>query len=87
MCIVISVEFGPGIRLVAPTKSKKCWRLSQPRRVTTSSSIMPMCAAGPPNAVSPSRKNKTANSRSRSFIVVRTYLDLSDFEGFLKRDA
>jgi len=39
-------------------------RDTQPRRRTNSSSIIAMCAAGPPNAVSPSRRKGRARSRS-----------------------
>src|SRR5436309_2452782 len=60
--IAISVEFGPGIRLVAASRSRKRSRESQPRRRTTSSSIMAMCAAGPPNPTTPSRKKRRATS-------------------------
>src|SRR5437868_8019401 len=60
--IAISVEFGPGIRLVAPSRSRNFSRVSQPRRVTISSSIIAMWAAGPPNAIVPSFKNKNASS-------------------------
>ena len=42
MWMAISVEFGPGIRLVAPSRSRNCSRLSQPLRCTTSCSIIAM---------------------------------------------
>ena len=62
--IAISVEFGPGMRFVAPTRSRKRSRLSQPRRRTTSSSIMAMWAAGPPKPRVPSFRKSRASSRS-----------------------
>src|SRR2546426_3882299 len=64
MWIAISVEFGPGIRLVAPRRSRNSSLESQRRRRTTSSSIIAMCAAGPPNAVLPRRRNREATSFS-----------------------
>ncbi len=64
--IASSVELGPGIMFDAATRSRNsCW-LTQPRRVTTSSCIIAMCAAGPPNAVNPSRVKNPATSRSRA---------------------
>ena len=48
------VEFGPGIRLIADNKSRKCRRSSQRRFSTNCRSISATCAAGPPNAVNPS---------------------------------
>src|SRR6266498_1011041 len=57
-----SVEFGPGMRFVAPRRSRNCSRESHRRRCTTSSSMTAMCAAGPPKAVAPRRKNKSPNS-------------------------
>src|SRR5919199_1392213 len=42
-----SVDVGPGMTLAAPTRSRNCWSLSQRRRLTTSSRISAMCAAGP----------------------------------------
>src|SRR5216683_3874192 len=62
--MAISVEFGPGIRLVAPRRSRNRSRVSHPRRRTTSSSSSAMCAAGPPNAVAPRRRKSSAISRS-----------------------
>src|SRR5262249_10360718 len=64
MWIASSVEVGPGIRLAAPIRSSSRSRVIQPRRRTTSSSIIAMCAAGPPNAVNPSRANSHASSPS-----------------------
>src|SRR5579872_3230076 len=61
--IAISVEFGPGMRLVAPRKSRNCSRVSHLRRETTSSSIIAMCAGGPPNATKPSFRKSRASSR------------------------
>src|SRR5258706_6941702 len=66
MWIASSVEFGPGMKLTADTMSRKCWRSSQRRRVTTSSSMSAICAAGPPNAVNPSFKKSRATSPSRA---------------------
>ena len=64
MWIAISVEFGPGMRLVAPRKSRNCSRVSQPRRATASSSIIAMCAGGPPKAIVPSfRKSRVSSSK------------------------
>jgi hypothetical protein len=62
--IAISVEFGPGIKLVAPRKSRNSARVNHPRRVTASSSINAMCTAGPPKAVAPSLLNNKASSSS-----------------------
>ena len=64
--MAISVELGPGIRLVAPNRSRKRWRVSQPRRATTSSSIMAMWAAGPPKPRIPSFRKTRANSLRRT---------------------
>src|SRR2546428_3065023 len=66
MWIAISVEFGPGIRLVAPTRSMNFSCDSQPRRRTTSSSIMAMCAAGPPKPMVPSFRKSHASSFKRA---------------------
>ena len=83
MWIASSVEFGPGIRLVALTRSRNAASVSQPRRRTTCSRIIAMCAAGPPNDVAPRRKNKRASSprevrsarggRSGSAMAARRY--------------
>src|SRR5216684_2643280 len=64
MWIAISVEFGPGIRFVAPSMSRNSSCEIHPRRRTNSSSIIAIFAAGPPKAVVPSRRNETAISRS-----------------------
>src|SRR5262245_57321337 len=56
-----SVEFGPGIRLAAPSKSRNSSRVIHLRRRTTSSSIIAICAAGPPNAVVPSLRKSSAS--------------------------
>ena len=53
---------GPGIRLLAPSRSRNFSRESHFRRRTSSSSMMAICAAGPPNAVTPSRRKKSASS-------------------------
>ncbi len=69
MWIASSVEFGPGIRLVAPSRSRNSSRVSQRRRRTTSSSIIAMCAAGPPNAVEPEpqeQRGELAQQRRRA---------------------
>src|SRR5688500_16218027 len=66
MWIAISVEFGPGSRLVAPSRSRNSSRVIQRRLRTTSSSIIAMCAAGPPNAVVPNRRKRRARSRSEA---------------------
>src|SRR5262252_4783165 len=60
--MAISVEFGPGMRFVAPRRSTNCSSLSQRRRRTTSSRIIAMCAAGPPNAIVPSLRKSQATS-------------------------
>src|SRR2546425_4998221 len=60
--IAISVEFGPGIRFVAPRRSMNCSSVSQRRRRTTSSRIIAMCAAGPPKAIVPSLRKSQATS-------------------------
>src|SRR5262245_49416978 len=62
--MAISVEFGPGIRFVAPSRSRNSSRESQRRRLTTSSSIIAMCAAGPPNEITPSLKKRSASCLS-----------------------
>src|SRR5256885_662093 len=48
MWIAISVEFGPGIRFAAPSRSRNSACVIQPRRRTISSSIRAMCAAAEP---------------------------------------
>src|SRR5450759_3491156 len=58
----IFVELGPGARFVAPRRSRNSPRVIQPRRVTTSCSIIEMWAAGPPKAVAPSRRKSAARS-------------------------
>ena len=62
MWIAISVELGPGIRSVALTSSRNSCSPSQLRRFTTSACINAMCAAGPPNAVSPNMRKRAATS-------------------------
>ncbi len=62
--IAISVEFGPGIRFTADIRSTNSSRDIQPRRRTTSSSIIATCAAGPPNDVRPSLRKSDATSRT-----------------------
>ena len=59
--MAISVELGPGIRLVAPTKSRNRSLVIQPRRLTTSSSIKAIWAAGPPKPIIPILRNKRAS--------------------------
>src|ERR1700730_17584266 len=63
ICSAISVEFGPGIRLQALIISRNSAGESHRRRLTTSSSIIAICAAGPPNAIVPRRAKSCANSR------------------------
>ena len=63
--MVISVEFGPGMRFVAPIRSRKCCRSIHFRRWTTSSSNMAMWAAGPPKATVPSFRKSPASSLRR----------------------
>src|SRR6266702_6714283 len=58
--MAISVELGPGTRLDAPSMSRKSARDTQARRRTNSSSIIAICAAGPPNAIVPSRRKERA---------------------------
>src|SRR5262245_52587733 len=65
MWIASSVEFGPGIRYVAPRRSRNCSRVSHRRRRTTSSSISAMWAAGPPKPITPSLRNRRATSPTR----------------------
>src|SRR5579884_4066482 len=60
MWIAISVEFGPGMILVAPSMSRNSPCEIHLRRRTNSSSIIAMCSAGPPNAVAPRRRNESA---------------------------
>src|SRR6185503_11855987 len=67
-CMAISVELGPGIRFVAPRRSRNASRVSHLRRFTTSSSIMAIWARGPPKAVVPSRRKRKASSRSRTVL-------------------
>src|SRR5262245_22772351 len=63
--MAISVEFGPGMRLVAPRRSRNCSRVSHRRRRTTSSSISAMWAAGPPKPITPSLRKRRATSFTR----------------------
>src|ERR1700739_3436693 len=64
--MAISVELGPGIRFVAPRKSRKSARVSQPRRLTTSSSIMLMVRAGALASVAPHARIKSRQFEQRS---------------------
>src|SRR5450759_5261093 len=57
-----SLELGPGIRLLAPRRSRNFSRESHFLRRTSSSSIMAMCAAVPPKAVVPRRRKNRASS-------------------------
>jgi len=60
-----NISIGPGTKFVAPRRSRKfAWDI-QPLRLTTSSSVIAICAAGPPKAVVPSFKN----SKESSFAV------------------
>jgi hypothetical protein len=65
--IAISVEFGPGMRFVAPSRSRNCSSVSHVRLRTTSSRIIVMWAAGPPKAVAPRRRNSADSSASDVF--------------------
>jgi hypothetical protein len=67
MWMASSVEFGPGMRLVAPLRSKNSWSPIHPRRVTTSWRIIATCAAGPPNATKPSFVKSRKSSRNSPF--------------------
>lgn len=62
MCIAISVLLGPGIRLLAPNKSRKCCSLIHFLFTTTSFCIIAICAAGPPKPIKPSFKKSFAIS-------------------------
>ncbi len=55
-----------------PIRSRNSSRVSHFRRRTTSSSIIAMWAAGPPNAVAPSRGNTSASSRNVVRSVTRS---------------
>ena len=57
--MAISVELGPGIKFVAPIRSRNSWSSSHWRRSTISRCIMAVWAAGPPKEVVPSLRNKT----------------------------
>src|ERR1700685_1647880 len=50
------------MRLLAPSKSRNFSRESHCRLLTSSSSIIEMCAAGPPKAVVPNRRKNKASS-------------------------
>jgi hypothetical protein len=75
MWIAISVELGPGIKFVGPSKSRNSWSLSHLRRCKISSCIMLMCAAGPPKPVIPSFRNTAASSPNRSEVGLFTLVD------------
>src|SRR5579862_5676883 len=76
--MAISVDVGPGSRLTAPRRSRKSSRLSHFRRRTKSSSMRPICAAAPPNATNPRRKNARAISlRKRCFASFFSELAIS----------
>ena len=62
MWMANSLELGPGMRLLAPSRSRNFSRESHLRRRTSSSSIMAMCPAGPPL---PSRRKKQRVHRAR----------------------
>src|SRR5688572_4561958 len=62
ICMLISVLLGPGIRLVAPTRSRKCCDDIHCRFLTTSSCISAICAAGPPKPIVPNFRNSFAIS-------------------------
>src|SRR5690606_38139013 len=57
-----SVLFGPEIKFVAPIKSRNCCSDNQFHFTTTSSRIIAVWAAGPPNAVNPSFRKSRAIS-------------------------
>ena len=63
--IASSVEFGPGMRLVTPTRSTSCCVGHPARRSTTSRRIRATCAAGPPKPMMPSVPKTTTSSASR----------------------
>jgi hypothetical protein len=58
-----SVLLGPRLRLVAPTRSTNRSSVTHRRRRTTWSWIIAMRAAGPPNAVTPSRRHGRVTSQ------------------------
>src|SRR5580700_2276363 len=64
MKMASSVELGPGIRLAAPKRSRNLSDESHRRCRTISFSMMATCAAGPPKAVKPRRRKRTATSAS-----------------------
>src|SRR3954471_14765221 len=64
--IAISVEFGPGMRLVTPRRSRNSSAGSHARRRTISASIIARCAAGPPKPAVPSQRNTPTTSRRRA---------------------
>src|SRR3990172_9575923 len=68
--IAISVELGPGSRLVAATRSRNSASLSQRRRVTPSSCIIAVWAAGPAKDVRPSRRKRPPTSSQRRSPVI-----------------
>ena len=77
MCMASSVEFGPGMRLVAPLRSRNAWSPIHPRRVTTSSRIIATCAAGPPNPTKPSFvKSRKSSQSSPPPLPSRPLLDI-----------
>src|SRR5580698_9756342 len=59
-----SVELGPGTSPARPTRSRNSSGVSHWRRRTNSSSIIAMCAVGPPKAVVPRRRKASASSFS-----------------------
>src|SRR5215213_11919849 len=77
--IASSVELGPGIRFVAPTKSKNSCSSIHLRRATTSVRIIAICAAGPPKAMVPSfRKSCASLHSSRPSFSISTWLAIPD---------
>ena len=66
-CIVISVELGPGIKLVASIRSRKCSWVIHLRFWIISDPIIAMCAAGPPKAKQTNLK-KTINTSFRCLL-------------------
>ena len=70
--MVICVEFGPGMRLVAPIMSRNsAWSIHF-LLSTISDCIMAMWAAGPPKLMQPSLKNIFASwvRRGSLFMVI-----------------
>ena len=82
ICMAISVLLGPGIKLVAPIKSRKCSSLIHCLLITTSWRIMAICAAGPPNPMTPSFKNSLASSDMSLEILILQSYEISEHFSF-----